>query len=48
MMMWQTEPSKKQQEIFTSNSDIKLWESSNGIIEDQLEITVSRSINFII
>jgi hypothetical protein len=31
----------------TGNSDIKLWEGNFVITKDQLEITVSRSINFI-
>lgn len=41
------ESSTKQQEPFVSNHDIKLWENSSETVEDQLQITVSRSINFI-
>jgi len=48
MRMWQNESSTKKQEPFISNPDVKLWESSTWTAEDQLQITVSRPINFII
>lgn len=48
MRMWQNESSTKKQEPFVSNPDVKLWESRSRTDEDQLQITVSRPINFII
>jgi hypothetical protein len=46
--MWQNESSTKKQEPFISNPDVNLWESSSRTVEDQLQITVSRPINFFI
>jgi len=46
--MWQKESRTKKQEPFIRNPDVKLWESSSQAVEDQLQITVSRPINFII